>query len=92
MEGTKESHSDKKIYDQLFQSSFPLLNQEIMWRLVEPSKLIFKKAHSKSAVMGAILSSCLGYMWLLRSLQRGKALPPVPSDANQSLHRHIVAF
>lgn len=60
MEGTEESHNDEKLYDQLFQSSFPFLKQEIMWRLIVPSKPIFKKAHSKSAVMGAILSSCLG--------------------------------
>lgn len=30
MEGTEESHNDEKLYDQLFQSSFPFLKQESM--------------------------------------------------------------
>lgn len=76
MEGIEESHDDEKLYDQVFQSIFPFLKQEIMWRLIVPSKLIFKKAHSKSAVMEAVLSLWLGYTCLLSSVQRGKALPP----------------
>lgn len=30
MEGIEESHDDEKLYNQLFQSIFPFLNQEIM--------------------------------------------------------------
>lgn len=62
MAGTKESHNDEKLYCQLFQSILQFLNQEIMGRLIVPSKLIFRKTHSSSAVRGTILSSQLGYM------------------------------